>query len=78
MFASAPQLPKLDAITKKKASTFTEKGGGGSSKASGGQIALFGQNKLSLGFQNLNTDFALPADFQKIKKLGKGAYGKVM
>ena len=50
MFASAPQLPKLDAITKKKASTFTEKGGGGSSKASGGQIALFGQNKLSLGF----------------------------
>lgn len=41
-------------------------------------MALFGNQKLSLGFQNLNTDFALPADFQKIKKLGKGAYGKVM
>ena len=35
-------------------------------------------NKLSLGFQSLNIDFDLPPVFKKIKKLGKGAYGKVM
>ena len=26
----------------------------------------------------MNTDFVLPPDFTLIKKLGKGAYGKVM
>ena len=45
---------------------------------SGGGIALSGRNKLSLGFYNLNADFALPEDFKLIKKLGKGAYGQVM
>lgn len=35
-------------------------------------------NKVSLGFADLNCDFKLPDDFQKIKKLGRGAYGKVM
>jgi serine/threonine protein kinase len=39
---------------------------------------LSGNQKLNLGFQNLNTDFRLPEDFQLMKKLGKGAYGKVM
>ena len=34
--------------------------------------------KISLGFDSLNTDFSLPKDFTLIKKLGKGAYGKVM
>ena len=35
----------------KKASTLTDKGGGtGTNKSSGGQVALFGQQKLSLGF----------------------------
>ena len=34
--------------------------------------------RLGVGFQNLNTDFEMPADFKKIKKLGQGAYGKVM
>ena len=34
--------------------------------------------KISLGFDSLNTDFMLPKDFTLIKKLGKGAYGKVM
>ena len=38
----------------------------------------FGKPKVSLGFQQLNTDFHLPEDFTLIKKLGKGAYGKVM
>ena len=42
---------------------------------SGGGIALSGRNKLSLGFYSLNADFALPEDFNLIKKLGKGAYG---
>ena len=36
------------------------------------------KNKVTLGFEDLNADFALPRDFTKIKKLGKGAYGKVM
>lgn len=35
-------------------------------------------SKVSLGFADLNADFQLPAGFQKIKKLGRGAYGKVM
>ena len=35
-------------------------------------------NKVSLGFQDLTVDFKLPDDFQKIKKLGRGAFGKVM
>ena len=48
------------------------------SNTSAGQVALSGRNKLSLGFYNLNTDFALPEEFSLIKKLGKGAYGKVM
>lgn len=45
---------------------------------SGGGVALSGRNKLSLGFYNLNSDFALPSDFKLVKKLGKGAYGQVM
>ena len=45
---------------------------------SGGGIALAGKNKLSLGFYSLNADFALPPDFNLVKKLGKGAYGQVM
>jgi serine/threonine protein kinase len=31
-----------------------------------------------LKFDDLNADFQLPPNFSKIKKLGKGAYGKVM
>lgn len=34
--------------------------------------------KLQVGFQNLNSDFILPEEFSKVKKLGKGAYGSVM
>lgn len=49
-----------------------------SSNASNGQVALTGKNKLSLGFVSLNTDFKLPDEFSLIKKMGKGAYGKVM
>ena len=41
-------------------------------------MALSGTNKLSLGFYNLNSDFSLPSDFNLVKKLGKGAYGRVM
>lgn len=34
---------------------------------------------FKLAFEDLNTDFKVPeAVFRKIKKLGKGAYGKVM
>ena len=46
--------------------------------SSGGGVAFSGRNKLSLGFYSLNEDFALPAEFRLVKKLGKGAYGKVM
>ena len=49
-----------------------------STVSSGGGVALSGRNKLSLGFYNLNSDFALPTDFNLVKKLGKGAYGRVM
>jgi hypothetical protein len=42
------------------------------------QTALQAEKKLSLGFVNLNRDFHLPSDFRLIKKLGVGAYGKVM
>ena len=31
-----------------------------------------------MGFADLNADFQLPPGFHKIKKLGRGAYGKVM
>ena len=31
-----------------------------------------------MGFEELNQDFNLPSEFKKIKKLGAGAYGKVM
>ena len=31
-----------------------------------------------LAFDELNEDFKVPPEFKKIKKLGKGAYGKVM
>jgi mitogen-activated protein kinase 1/3 len=31
-----------------------------------------------LAFDELNQDFKVPPEFKKIKKLGKGAYGKVM
>ena len=41
-------------------------------------MALSGKNKLSLGFYNLNSDFELPPQFNLMKKLGKGAYGRVM
>ena len=41
-------------------------------------MALSGKNKLSLGFYNLNSDFKLPSNFKLMKKLGKGAYGRVM
>lgn len=34
--------------------------------------------KLQVGFQSLNSDFILPEEFSKVKKLGKGAYGSVM
>jgi serine/threonine protein kinase len=34
--------------------------------------------QLSLGFADLNEDFSLPEEWQLVKKLGKGAYGKVM
>ena len=34
--------------------------------------------KLGVGFQMLNQDFHMPPEFTKVKKLGKGAYGKVM
>ena len=44
----------------------------------GGGVAVSGRNKLSLGFYNLNSDFQLPTNFKLMKKLGKGAYGRVM
>jgi len=31
-----------------------------------------------MAFDDLNTDFKLPDTFKKVKKLGAGAYGKVM
>lgn len=34
--------------------------------------------KLGVGFQSLNKDFELPQGFKMVKKLGQGAYGKVM
>lgn len=34
--------------------------------------------KLGVGFQSLNKDFELPEGIKMIKKLGQGAYGKVM
>ena len=46
--------------------------------STGGGVALSGTNKLSLGFYNLNSDFSLPSEFNLVKKLGKGAYGRVM
>ena len=33
---------------------------------------------FSVSFQDLNADFVMPSTFKTIKKLGKGAYGKVM
>lgn len=33
---------------------------------------------LKMAFEDLNQDFRLPDTFKKIKKLGAGAYGKVM
>lgn len=33
---------------------------------------------FKLDFEELNQDFRLPEEFKKIKKLGTGAYGKVM
>ena len=49
-----------------------------STLSSGGGVALSGRNKLSLGFYSLNADFSLPVEFKLMKKLGKGAYGRVM
>lgn len=34
--------------------------------------------QVNMGFADLNADFQLPPGFGKIKKLGRGAYGKVM
>lgn len=31
-----------------------------------------------MSFEELNQDFKLPPEFKKIKKLGAGAYGKVL
>lgn len=36
------------------------------------------KNGLGFSFQDLNADFIVPEQFKKIKKLGTGAYGKVM
>ena len=36
------------------------------------------ENIFKLKFDDLNADFILPIEYQKVKKLGKGAYGKVM
>jgi serine/threonine protein kinase len=33
---------------------------------------------LKMAFEDLNSDFKLPPTFKKVKKLGAGAYGKVM
>lgn len=33
---------------------------------------------FKLAFDDLNEDFVVPSDFRKQRKLGKGAYGKVM
>jgi len=46
--------------------------------STGGGVALSGKNKLSLGFYDLNSDFKLPTNFKLMKKLGRGAYGRVM
>ena len=46
--------------------------------STGGGVAVTGRNKLSLGFYNLNSDFQLPQNFKLVRKLGKGAYGRVM
>ena len=35
-------------------------------------------NFFKLKFDDLNADFTVPPEFSKVKKLGKGAYGKVM
>jgi mitogen-activated protein kinase 1/3 len=37
-----------------------------------------GGGLFKLSFEDLNADFKVPKEFRKIKKLGKGAYGKVM
>jgi serine/threonine protein kinase len=37
-----------------------------------------GKSGFKLAFDDLNEDFVVPSDFRKQKKLGKGAYGKVM
>jgi hypothetical protein len=47
--------------------------GSNSKKDSGTGSGLF-----KLDFEELNQDFNLPPEFKKIKKLGAGAYGKVM
>ena len=33
---------------------------------------------FKLAFEDLNEDFKVTDDYRKVKKLGKGAYGKVM
>lgn len=35
-------------------------------------------NPFKISFEELNADFRMPDDFRKTKKLGSGAYGKVM
>jgi hypothetical protein len=42
------------------------------------QVSLAPEHQVKLGFYNLNADFVLPKDFRLVKKLGAGAYGKVM
>ena len=63
------EASKLPGMMQKTSSTISNGTGG---------VALFGKNKLSLGFYDLNADFQLPAEFNLVKKLGKGAYGRVM
>ena len=40
--------------------------------------ALGSKNPFAISFEDLNSDFKLPDSFRKVKKLGTGAYGKVM
>jgi serine/threonine protein kinase len=42
------------------------------------QVSLRPSQQLRFGFNNLNADFLLPKDFRLVKKLGSGAFGKVM
>ena len=75
-----PSLPQAETEEEKKTmiGNHTQITKQDSVLSTGGGVALTGRNKLSLGFYNLNSDFALPPDFKLVKKLGRGAYGQVM